>query len=315
MTKIFIDGRAGTTGLQIEQRMALRQETEILVLPEEVKKDPAARKEAINEADYVFLCLPDAAAKEAAAMVENSRTRVIDASTAHRTDPAWAYGFPELSAAHRSAIAGAQFVANPGCHATGFISLAYPLVRMGLLPADYPITAHSLTGYTGGGKSMIRKYELPKEERDPEYLSPRHYGLTLSHKHIPEMMQVCGLTRKPIFCPIVCDFPQGMLVTIPLMFDLMPEGMTLEKLQQAYADFYAGQANIHVMPVQGEGILNGGFLGSNNVVGTNDLNIFVCGNEAQAIVCSQFDNLGKGASGAAVQNLNIMMGLDENYGL
>lgn len=315
MTKIFIDGRAGTTGLQIEQRMALRADTEIMVIPEEYRKDLAARKEAINQADYVFLCLPDAAAKESAALVENGHTRVIDASTAHRTNPNWAYGFPELSKAHRDRIANAQFVANPGCHATGFISLAYPLVQTGILPADYPITAHSLTGYTGGGKSMINQYEAPAQERDPELLSPRHYGLTLSHKHIPEMMQVCGLTRKPIFCPIVCDFPQGMLVTIPLMFDLMPEGMTLAKLQEAFADFYAGQNNIHVMPVMGEGVLNGGFMGSNNVVGTNDLNIFVCGNESQAIVCAQFDNLGKGASGAAVQNLNIMMGLDENYGL
>ena len=308
MTRIFLDGRAGTTGLQIESRMSLRADTEVIVLSEERKKDPAARKDAINSADYVFLCLPDAAAVEAAAMVENSHTRVIDASTAHRTDPAWAYGFPELSAGHRKAIETAQFVANPGCHATGFISLVYPLVRTGILPPDYPIAAHSITGYTGGGKKLIGQYEDP--ERDPEYIAPRHYGLTLSHKHIPEMMQVCGLARKPVFCPIVCDFPQGMLVTVPLHFDLLPGDVTLESLREAFADFYAGQRNIRVMDTP-----ESGFLGSNNVVGTNELQIFVSGNEAQAMVSARFDNLGKGASGAAVQNLNIMMGLDEGYGL
>ena len=308
MTRIFIDGRAGTTGLQIESRMSLRADTEVIVLSEERKKDPAARKDAINSADYVFLCLPDAAAVEAAAMVENSHTRVIDASTAHRTDPAWAYGFPELSAGHRKAIETAQFVANPGCHATGFISLVYPLVRTGILPPDYPIAAHSITGYTGGGKKLIGQYEDP--ERDPEYIAPRHYGLTLSHKPIPEMMQVCGLARKPVFCPIVCDFPQGMLVTVPLHFDLLPGDVNLESLREAFADFYAGQRNIRVMDTP-----ESGFLGSNNVVGTNELQIFVSGNEAQAMVSARFDNLGKGASGAAVQNLNIMMGLDEGYGL
>ena len=313
MTKVFIDGRAGTTGLQIEGRLGLREDISLITLPEALKRDPEARRDAINRADFVFLCLPDASAKEAAAMVENSHTRVIDPSTAHRTDPAWAYGFPELSPQHRKAIETSQFVANPVCHATGFISLVYPLVQMGILPADYPLCAHSLTGYTGGGKKMIQEYESP--DREPEYDAPRHYGLNLSHKHIPEMMQVCGLRRKPIFCPIVSDYPQGMLVTIPLYFDMLPHGGSLEQLQKAYADFYAGQRNIHVAPVMGGDMIHGGCLGSNNVVGTNDLNIFVCGNETQAIVAAQFDNLGKGASGAAVQNLNIMMGVDENYGL
>lgn len=313
MKKIFIDGRAGTTGLQIEGRMAKRGDVTLIQLPEDMKKDPEARKGAINEADFVFLCLPDAAAKEAAAMVENYRTRIIDASTAHRTNPAWAYGFPELSKAHRERIERAQFVANPGCHATGFIALIYPLVQLGILASDYPLAVHSLTGYTGGGKKMIAEYEDPG--RDVEYDSPRHYGLNLSHKHIPEMMGVCGLTRKPIFCPIVCDFPQGMLVTAPLELDMLKERISLSRLREAYGDFYRGQRNIHVMPVMGEGVISGGCLGSNKVVGSNDLNIFVCGNEEQAIVCAQFDNLGKGASGAAVQNLNIMMGIDENYGL
>lgn len=313
MTKVFIDGRAGTTGLQIEGRMEQREDISLITLPEELKKDPAARKDAINSADFVFLCLPDAAAMEAAGMVENSHTRIIDASTAHRTDPAWAYGFPELSAEHRKAIETAQFVANPGCHATGFIALVYPLIKLGLLPPDYPLSVHSLTGYTGGGKKMIEQYESP--ERSVEFDSPRHYGLNLSHKHIPEMMQVCGLTRAPIFCPIVCDFPQGMLVTVPLHLDMLHHGGTLEGLQRAYTEFYAGQKNIHVAPLQGGDLINGGFLGSNNVVGSNRLNIFVCGNSRQAMVSAQFDNLGKGASGAAVQNLNIMLGIDENTGL
>ena len=305
MTKVFIDGRAGTTGLQIEGRMGLREDVSLIELPEAQKKDPSARKDAINAADIVFLCLPDQAAREAAAMLENPGTRIIDASTAHRTDPAWAYGFPELSPEHRKAVETARLVANPGCHATGFISLVYPLVRLGLISPDLSLTAHSITGYTGGGKKLIGEYESP--DRDTEYDSPRHYGLTLNHKHIPEMMAVCGLTAKPIFCPIVCDFPQGMLVTVPLFLD---SGQSVDSLKEAYRDFYQGQANIHVKDSP-----EGGFLGSNNVVGTNDLNIFVSGNETQAIVSAQFDNLGKGASGAAVQNMNIMLGLDENYGL
>ncbi len=305
MTKVFIDGRAGTTGLQIEGRMGLREDVSLIELPEAQKKDPSARKDAINAADIVFLCLPDQAAREAAAMLENPGTRIIDASTAHRTDPAWAYGFPELSPEHRKAVETARLVANPGCHATGFISLVYPLVRLGLISPDLSLTAHSITGYTGGGKKLIGEYESP--DRDTEYDSPRHYGLTLNHKHIPEMMAVCGLRAKPIFCPIVCDFPQGMLVTVPLFLD---SGQSVDSLKEAYRDFYQGQANIHVKDSP-----EGGFLGSNNVVGTNDLNIFVSGNETQAIVSAQFDNLGKGASGAAVQNMNIMLGLDENYGL
>ena len=311
--KVYIDGQAGTTGLQLRQKLQNHKDVEILLISEELRKDEAERKRLMNEAEVVFLCLPDDAAKEAVKLVENPNTCIIDASTAHRTDPDWVYGFPELSPLHKEKIRHAKRIANPGCHATGFISLVYPLVQLGILPPDYPLAAHSLTGYTGGGKKMIAEYESP--ERDPEYDSPRHYGLSLNHKHIPEMMQVCGLTKKPIFCPIVCDFPQGMLVTVPLHFDLLPGTNCLASLQKAYSDFYAGEKNIHVMPVMGEGVLKGGCLGSNNVVGTNDLNIFVCGNETQAIVAAQFDNLGKGASGAAVQNLNIMMGVDENYGL
>ena len=306
--KVFIDGREGTTGLQIYERLGKRDDIDLLVIDEAKRKDDAEREKFLNAADIVFLCLPDAAALEAVKLVENPDTRVIDTSTAHRTAPGWDYGFPELSQAHKDAIRKSRRVANPGCHATGFISLIYPLVQLGLLPPDYPLTVHSVTGYTGGGKKMIGQYEDP--EREVEYDAPRHYGLNLRHKHIPEMVQVCGLTRAPIFCPIVCDFPQGMLVTAPLHLDLLPEGISVDTLKDAYRDFYAGQENIRVRDTP-----ESGFLGSNNVVGTNRLNIFVSGNDRQVMVSSQFDNLGKGASGAAIQNMNIAFGLDERTGL
>lgn len=268
--KVFIEGRSGTTGLQIEGRMELREDVELIRLPEEARHDPDARREAIRSADYVFLCLPDAAAVQSADMAVGSSARVIDASTAHRTDPAWAYGFPELGAEFRRRIAKAQFVANPGCHATGFISLIYPLVHAGILPPDTPLSCFSLTGYTGGGKKMISSYEDPA--RDPELDSARIYGLTLSHKHIPEMMYITGLTEKPIFSPIVCDFPQGMLTSVPLFLEKLPGNITPAQIQETYSDFYAGEKNIRVLPL---GTPASGFLGSNNVVGTNRLNIYV----------------------------------------
>jgi N-acetyl-gamma-glutamyl-phosphate reductase len=308
--KIFIDGREGTTGLQIDQRLAGRDDVEILAIDEDKRKDPAERKRLLNAADIVFLCLPDAAAREAVAMIDNPNTRVIDASTAHRTAPDWTYGFPELSEQQRAAIAVSKRVANPGCHATGFISLVRPLVERGILPPDTRLAAHSLTGYTGAGKKTIAVYEA--DEREPELVSPRHYAVTLNHKHIPEMMQVCGLTRKPIFMPIICDFPQGMLVTIPLYLDDLNGDQTLESLRACYEDFYAGSRYVSVKPAEAPTC---GFIGSNNVVGTNDLQIFVCGNDEQAMLCARFDNLGKGASGAAIQNLNIMLGVDESTGL
>lgn len=307
--KIFIDGREGTTGLQIDQRLAGRTDVEILPIAEEKRKDPAERARLLNAADIVFLCLPDAAAREAVAMIDNPHTRVIDASTAHRTNPAWAYGFPELSAGHRAAIAASKRVANPGCHATGFISLVYPLVQMGIVAPDAPLTAHSITGYTGAGKKTIAQYEAA--ERDPELDSPRQYSLGLNHKHIPEMMAVCGLRRAPIFNPIICDFPQGMVVTVPLFLDRLQSLQTVDSLREAYRRFYAGEPFISVQ----DGTPESGFLGSNNVVGTNELQIFVSGNADQAIVCARFDNLGKGASGAAIQNLNILLGADEHTGL
>ena len=305
--KIFIDGREGTTGLQIDARLACRGDLTVLTLPDELRKDVSARKEMLNSADIVFLCLPDAAAKESVSLIENPAVRVIDASTAHRVDPGWVYGFAELTKGQREKIAAANRVANPGCHATGFIAAVHPLTELGLLKPESHVCATSITGYTGGGKKMIAQYESP--EREVELDSPRLYGLTLSHKHIPEMMRYGGLTAKPIFNPVVCDFPCGMLVTTSL-FSNQLGGATPAQVLEAYRDFYAGEPliEVHAAP-------ESGFLGSNNLSGTCKLQIFVCGNDEQITVSSRFDNLGKGASGAAVQNMNILLGLPDDTGL
>ena len=308
--KIFIDGQEGTTGLQIYDRLGKRDDIALLRVDPDKRKDNAERKRLLNEADLVFLCLPDAAAREAVALIDNPDTRVIDASTAHRTAEGWVYGFPELSQEQREAIRTAKRVANPGCYATGFISLVYPLVKLGLLPPDTPLAVHALSGYTGGGKKTIAQYE--GDEREAELVSPRHYAVTLGHKHIPEMMQVCGLTKKPIFMPIICDFPQGMVVTVPLYLDQLNGTQTLDSLRKRYEDFYAGARYVSVRPPEAPTC---GFIGSNNLAGTNDLQICVCGNEEQVMLAARLDNLGKGASGAAVQNMNIMLGLDETTGI
>lgn len=308
--KIYIDGKEGTTGLQIYDRLSGRADIELLLIDESKRKDTGERKKLMNAADLVFLCLPDAAAIEAVTLVENPNTRIIDASTAHRTAAGWTYGFPELGASQREAIRTAKRVANPGCYATGFISLIAPLTKTGLLPPDSRLTVHALSGYTGGGKKTIAQYEAA--EREPELVSPRHYAVTLAHKHIPEMVQVCGLTRKPVFMPVICDFPQGMVVTVPLYFDMLNRRQTLNTLRNMYRDFYAGERFVTVRPDDAPAC---GFIGSNNLAGTNDLQIFVCGNEEQVMLAARLDNLGKGASGAAVQNMNIMLGFEESAGL
>jgi len=308
MTKIFIDGREGTTGLRIQQRLEGRKNLELLMLPENLRKDPEARKDKINESDVTFLCLPDAAAKESAAMAGEYVT-IIDASTAHRVHPDWAYGFAELSAAHRAAIAGGKRIANPGCHASGFIALAYPLVAAGILPKDYPLACHSLTGYSGGGKKMIAEYE--SDGRNPELDSPRQYGLTQAHKHLPEMQHVCGLSRAPLFSPIVSDYYAGMEVTVPLHADLLTGCPSLKTVHEAMADHYANQKLVKVLPF-GE---VPAFCGSNNLSGRDSMEILVAGNDERILLISRFDNLGKGASGAAIQNMNIALGLDETEGL
>ncbi len=307
-TKIFIDGREGTTGLQIDARLAGRDDLTILTLPEAQRKEVNARRDMLNAADIVFLCLPDAAAREAVALIENPDVRVIDASTAHRVAPGWVYGFAELEKGQRAQIAAASRVANPGCHATGFLAAVRPLVARGILPADAAIVSTSLTGYTGGGKKTIAQYESP--ERDDELSSARLYGLTLHHKHIPEMMRYSGLSVQPVFNPVICDFPCGMLVTTSLFADQLTGAQSVSALLDTYRDYYAGEPMIEVREAP-----ESGYLGSNNLAGSCRLQIFVCGSDAQFTVSARFDNLGKGASGAAVQNLNIMLGLPDGTGL
>ncbi|SBW01866.1 N-acetyl-gamma-glutamyl-phosphate reductase [uncultured Eubacteriales bacterium] len=307
--KIYIDGREGTTGLQIYERLGGREDLELLLIDDDKRKDLIERARYLNAADIAFLCLPDAAAVEAVRLIENDRTRVIDASTAHRVASGWVYGFPELHG-QREKIRFAKRVANPGCFATGFIALVRPLVELGILPQDYPLVCHALSGYTGAGKKAIAQYEDPSREEELD--SPRHYAMGLTHKHLPEMAVLCGLERNPIFSPIICDYPQGMVVTVPLHLDLLTSGQSVEELRAAYDKYYKGEALVTLRPADAPSC---GFLGSNNLVGKDTLQIFVNGNGDQAVLTARLDNLGKGASGAAVQNMNLMLGLDETTGL
>ena len=309
--KIYIDGKDGTTGLQIYDRLAARSDIELLLIDEDKRKDPAERKKLMAEADIVFLCLPDAAAVEAVALAEGTGARIIDASTAHRTAPGWVYGFPELKPGQREAIAKAQYVANPGCHATGFISIAAPLVQAGLLPADADLACFSLTGYSGGGKKMIAQYEEPN--RAEPLSSPGIYGLGQNHKHLPEMRAVCGLTKPPVFSPIVDDYYKGMATTVPLHMHQLKGVTTLHQVWQALADHYAGEKLVHVAP-EGAGDLSGKLYGGAKA-GDNGLTLVAAGNDEAFTLTALFDNLGKGASGAAVQNMNIMLGFEETAGL
>ena len=303
---VYIDGREGTTGLQIYDRLSGRADIQLLLIDEEKRKDPAERKRLMNQADVVFLCLPDAAAMEAVELVENPNTRIIDASTAHRVSPGWAYGFPELSKIHRRMIAQSNRVANPGCHATGFISIVYPLVSMGILPADVPLSCFSLTGYSGGGKKMIAQYEA--EDRAPALDSPALYALGQDHKHLREMQIRCGLQQPPVFTPVVDDYYKGMATTVPLHMSQLRGVRTLQDVKEALERHYAGQKLVYV--VKGDGKLY-----SAAKAGANDLCIAVAGNDERLTITALFDNLGKGASGAAVQNMNLMLGFEETAGL
>jgi len=313
MIRVFVDGQEGTTGLKIHERLKSRGDVEMLQIDPEKRKDAGARAELLNSSDVCFLCLPDAAAKESAALVKNEKTRVIDPSTAHRTNPDWTYGLPELSQAQRQRVKLSKRVAVPGCHATGFNVLAYPLVKEGIAPADYPFACHSITGYSGGGKKLIAAYE--DAGRKASFKSPRHYGLTLKHKHLPEMQYVCGLSEPPVFDPICGDFYQGMAVSVPLHRRLLKKPMDAQALQQFFANYYAHEKFVRVMPFASEAFLQDGFFDPTGCNGSNRLDIFVFGHESQVMLIARLDNLGKGASGAAVQCMNIMLGLDEGVGL
>lgn len=304
MHKVFIDGSAGTTGLKIVERLSNRKDLSLIILPEDLRKDIGARKEAINQADIAFLCLPDAAAIEAVSLA-NDKVKIIDTSTAHRTNPSWAYGFAELEG-HREKIINSNRIANPGCHASGFISLIYPLVKAGLISKDEKLTCFSLTGYTGGGKKMIAEYE--SQDRPILFDAPRQYGLSQTHKHLPEMSKICSLNTLPLFCPIVADFPQGMEVTVPL-FKSQVKG-TIEDIKEIFKGVYNGK-----IVKYRENADEGGLLSASSMANRDDMEISVFGNDERILLVSRFDNLGKGASGAAIQNMNVILGIEETTGL
>lgn len=310
--KIFIDGSEGTTGLRIQERFAEREDVELLPISSELRKDKEERKRLINSSDITFLCLPDAAAEESVSLVENDHVRIIDTSTAHRTMEGWAYGFPELSKEHREAIAAGNRIAVPGCYATGFISLVYPMVAEGLISADYPVSAFGISGYSGGGRKMIAAYEA--EEREDALLAPREYALSQAHKHLKEMKKIPGLKREPLFSPIVADYYSGMVVSVPVYTELMNKGRTPQEVWKYLADFYAGSRFVRVMPFGAEEA-SANMLAGNAMSGRDSLRIYVTGNEERVLLSSQFDNLGKGASGAAIQCLNIALGCEESKGL
>lgn len=308
MFKIFIDGSAGTTGLRIYDRLSVRDDIELIKISEEDRKKLDVRKEAINSADAAFLCLPDSAAAEIVGAVGDSDTKILDTSTAHRTNPHWAYGFPELSEKHREKIINSKRTAVPGCHASGFISIVYPLVASGVMPSDYPVNAHSLTGYSGGGKKMIAEYEA--EERPAELSSPRQYGLLQTHKHLPEMTKICMLENEPHFSPIVADFYSGMTVTVPIFSRLLNKKFGVRDIYELLSEQYEGSDVVNVSLCE-----ENGFLGTNNLALNDGMEIIVSGNDERILVASRFDNLGKGSSGAAVQCLNLMLGIKETKGL
>ncbi len=305
MTKVFIDGSAGTTGLRIVDRLSTRQDLSLVILPEELRKDPNARADALKAADVAFLCLPDDAARQSASLAEGSSVKIIDTSTAHRTDPDWVYGMPELTGL-REKIASSSRIANPGCHASGFIALVAPLVEQGILKKDALLSAFSLTGYSGGGKKMIAQYE--DADRSGLYDAPRQYAMGQSHKHLPEMATVCGLENAPVFCPVVADFYSGMEVTVPLFTSQI--NATLSDIQALYKAYYATGLIRYAESTDPDGLLS-----ACGYAGRDDMAVSAFGNSERIILTARFDNLGKGASGAAIQNMNILLGLREDTGL
>lgn len=308
---VYVDGQEGTTGLRIHEYLAGRSDIELLKIAPDLRKDASERARLLNAADVAFLCLPDAAAREAAALVTNPKTCLIDASTAHRTAPGWAYGFPELAPGQRDALRAAKRISNPGCHATAFVALLRPLVDAGLVPASLPVSATSITGYSGGGKKMIEQYQAGG---NPELDAPRPYALGLAHKHLPEMAAHTGLAAAPLFVPVVGPFYKGLAVSVPLHLAQLP-GVTPEAIHAAYTAHYAGERFIRVMPLRDAATLEHGFLDVQAANDTNRIDVFVFASDTQVLLVARLDNLGKGASGAAVQTMNLHLGLDEGLGL
>ena len=306
--KIFIDGKAGTTGLRIYERLEAREDIEIILLSDDERKDPAARKKALNSCDIAFLCLPDDAARESVSMIENENVTVIDTSTAHRTLEGWCYGFPELSDELAEKIKSAKRIAVPGCHASGFIALVKPLIDAGFIDANELLTCHSITGYSGGGKKMIADYE--SEQRDALLDSPRQYAIAQQHKHLKEMKAITGLENAPIFCPIVSDFYSGMMVTVPLFASQLKDGKTAADIKKLYADKY----NTELLSYK-ETVDEAGFVAATTYSGKDTMTVSVAGNEERILLIALYDNLGKGASGAAVECMNIALGADKTQGL
>ena len=311
-TKVFIDGSEGTTGLRIHERFSKRDDIEILAISPELRKDPEERRRLINASDITFLCLPDAAAIEAVEMCDNPDTVILDTSTAHRTSEGWAYGFPELSKEHREAVKTGKRIAVPGCYASGFIGLAYPLVKGDILPQDYPLSIFAVSGYSGGGKKLIAQYE--EEGRDAKFDSARMYAWGQTHKHLKEMKAITGIDRLPLFSPLTTNYHSGMLVQVPLFADLLAKKMKPEEVRDYLADYYKDEKFIKVMPF-GFDVEQGGAIFSDACAGWDGMEIIVTGNEDRMVVASRFDNLGKGASGAAVECMNIVMGCDPAKGL
>lgn len=307
MQKIFIDGSAGTTGLRIYDRLGSRNDIELFTLSDSDRKDPIKRADAINDSDITFLCLPDDASREAVSFVKNPNTVIIDTSTAHRTEQGWAYGFPELSKEHKDALSHSKRIAVPGCHASGFIALVYPLIKNGYLSPNALLTCHSLTGYSGGGKKMIAQYE---EEKNDLLKAPRQYGITQTHKHLKEMVNVCGLESSPLFCPIVADFYSGMEVSVPLFASQLEGGKTIDDIKELYANTYKSGIVYY-----SENSDESGFLSAAKQSGKDIMEISVFGNCERILLTARYDNLGKGASGAAIECMNIVLGSDEKTGL
>jgi len=310
---VFVDGQHGTTGLKIRERLEGRKDIEVLEIPEEKRKDPETRKKLINEADIVFLCLPDDAARESVSLIKNTAVCVIDGSSAHRVSEGWVYGLPELKKEQRALIKKSRRITVPGCHAAGFVLMLYPLVAKGIVAPDYPVSCHTVAGYSGGGKAMIADYVSDKA---PDYIkNPRPYSLALNHKHIPEMTKITGLTRPPVFAPTVVNVYNGEIISIPLVPAYLKKQLSAEEIRETLADYYAGEQFVKVMPYPADSHLKNGFLTFTDCNDTNNLEIFVFGNKDRILVSARYDNLGKGASGTAVQNMNIVLGVPENTGL